>query len=134
LKLPILKFYDLFYDINQSISFDNDMILGNGLNPFILSSEHQVGDMIIKDIDITAVYPNPFNPITNIEYIINAPGYVKATIYNIEGKVVKELLYDYIEKGNHNIHWNASHVSSGIYYINFELHNTITTNKIVYIK
>ena len=69
-----------------------------------------------------------------IKYVINSPGYVEANVYNIQGQIVKKLLSDYMEEGDYDVRWNASNVSSGIYYITFELNNVTITNKVVYIK
>ena len=58
----------------------------------------------------------------------------EANVYNIQGQIVKKLLSDYMEEGDYDVRWNASNVSSGIYYITFELNNVTITNKVVYIK
>jgi len=65
--------------------------------------------------------PNPFNPSTNIKFIINeTTNSYTLNIYNLKGQLVKTLVKGNLEKGTHNIVWdgtdsNGNNVSSGIY-------------------
>ncbi len=61
-------------------------------------------------------YPNPFNPITTISYIIDIDSYVTLTIYNTIGEKIKDLLSAEQNSGMHNINFDASKYSSGVYY------------------
>jgi len=66
-------------------------------------------------------YPNPFNPSTTISYNIPQSGQTELKIYNIRGQLVKQLVNEYQECGEHTISWNGkddsnSPVSSGIYF------------------
>ncbi|MCX6152515.1 MAG: cohesin domain-containing protein [Ignavibacteriales bacterium] len=66
-------------------------------------------------------YPNPFNPSTTINYSIPQDGNVTIIIYNVEGQLVSQLFDGMNNAGSHNITWNASNLTSGIYFykINF---------------
>ncbi|MCB5258335.1 MAG: T9SS type A sorting domain-containing protein [Candidatus Cloacimonetes bacterium] len=65
--------------------------------------------------------PNPFNPSTNIQFIVNDITHpYNLNIYNIKGQLIKTLVKGNLEKGTHNIVWdgtdnNGNNVSSGIY-------------------
>ena len=65
--------------------------------------------------------PNPFNPSTNIQFIVNeTTNSYTLNIYNLKGQLVKTLVKGNLEKGTHNIVWdgtdsNGNNVSSGIY-------------------
>jgi hypothetical protein len=61
-------------------------------------------------------YPNPFNPSTSIRYGIPTDGHVTLEVYNILGQKVETLLDGKQDAGYHVGVWNASNVSSGIYY------------------
>jgi len=65
-------------------------------------------------------YPNPFNPMTTIQYTIPKDEYVKLTVYDITGKVVKELVNGYKSAGRYNVEFNASGYASGTYYYKLE--------------
>ncbi|MEN8249350.1 MAG: T9SS type A sorting domain-containing protein [Bacteroidota bacterium] len=66
-------------------------------------------------------YPNPFSHSTTISYVINQPGMVNLTIYNIQGQKVVELINEYKTAGEQSVEWNGndnngSNVVSGIYF------------------
>ena len=65
-------------------------------------------------------YPNPFNPTTIISYQIPKKSYVKLQIFNISGKLVRELENSEKEAGYYNIIWDGKDnfgrfLTSGIY-------------------
>ncbi|HPG41779.1 MAG TPA: cohesin domain-containing protein [bacterium] len=73
-------------------------------------------------------YPNPFNPVTQIKYHVAAPSFVKINIYDIGGKLVRNLIHKYHSAGVYEITWNGvdnftGKVASGIYYCRFECDN-----------
>ncbi|UCE18220.1 MAG: DUF362 domain-containing protein [Gemmatimonadota bacterium] len=64
-------------------------------------------------------YPNPFNPSTDIRYQIpdgRDPVRTTLKIYNILGQEVKVLVDEVQEPGHHAVTWDASDVSSGVYF------------------
>ncbi len=64
-------------------------------------------------------YPNPFNPVTTIQFSVQTHGNASLQIYDITGKLVETLVDEFLEPGNHSVQWNASNFSSGIYFYNF---------------
>jgi hypothetical protein len=68
-------------------------------------------------------YPNPFNPSTTIRYDLPSTAYVKITIYDVLGRVVATLV-DGIQAANrYTVEWNATDVSSGVYFYRMEARN-----------
>ena len=67
-------------------------------------------------------YPNPFNPSTTIDFSLPESGNVTLTIYNITGQEVAKLVNGVQNAGSHKVVWNASNLSSGIYFyrLNFD--------------
>jgi len=61
-------------------------------------------------------YPNPFNPITTIKFALPVRAKVNLSIYNLLGEKVAELVNEQLGISNHEIEWNASNYSSGIYF------------------
>ncbi|MCE1164298.1 MAG: T9SS type A sorting domain-containing protein [Bacteroidetes bacterium] len=61
-------------------------------------------------------YPNPFNPFTRIDYSIAKASDVKISIYNILGKEITSYAIPNQNPGNHYIMFNASNLSTGVYY------------------
>lgn len=61
-------------------------------------------------------YPNPFNPVTEIEYSISKSGHVSLVIYDILGKQVSILVNQVQSTGNYKVRYDASALTSGIYF------------------
>jgi len=79
-------------------------------------------------------YPNPFNPNTQIEYSIPKDGYVSLIVYNTLGQKVAELVNEYVSSGEHQINFDASGLSSGIYYYRLVADNNISIRKMILLK
>jgi hypothetical protein len=80
-------------------------------------------------------YPNPFNPRTMINYELPITNYIQISIYNLLGQRVTILLSEKQEAGYHQVEWDATGFTSGVYY--YQLHtNTgfIQTKKLVLLK
>ena len=65
---------------------------------------------------LTQNYPNPFNPSTQISFAIPVDAGVKITIFNSLGQTVTQLVNNQFTSGNHTINFNASRLSSGLYF------------------
>lgn len=61
-------------------------------------------------------YPNPFNPTTNIDYSVAGKGFVSLKVYDMLGKEVATLVNENKDAGNYTVSFNASKLSSGVYY------------------
>ncbi|RIK71194.1 hypothetical protein DCC62_22090, partial [candidate division KSB1 bacterium] len=61
-------------------------------------------------------YPNPFNPSTTIEFSLPQSGYVTLKVYNLLGKEVATLLEGNKPAGRHTVSFDASALTSGLYY------------------
>ena len=79
-------------------------------------------------------YPNPFNPTTIIQYSIPKDEFVKLTVYDITGKVVKELVSGHKAAGRYSVEFNASSYSSGTYYYKIEAGEYKNIQKMMLIK
>ena len=71
---------------------------------------------VIKTFSLEQNYPNPFNPNTRIKYTLPVDSHIKLIIYNTIGQVVKELFNDFQKTGTHELNFNASSLSSGVYF------------------
>ena len=74
-----------------------------------------------SQITLSQNYPNPFNPITTIDFNLTESGNVNLSIYDINGKLVKELVNEDRGEGLYSVTWdgtnqNGINVSSGTYF------------------
>ena len=79
-------------------------------------------------------FPNPFNPITNIEYSLLESSVVELIIYNIQGQQVHTLLNDYQTSGDYSINWDATLYQSGIYLVKMIAGEYVGVKKLMLIK
>lgn len=79
-------------------------------------------------------YPNPFNPNTTIKYSLEESGLVSLAIYNVVGQRVAELVNEVKASGTYTINWNASGMSSGVYYYRLVSGNDVQIRKMTLIK
>ncbi len=79
-------------------------------------------------------YPNPFNGGTVVSYSISQRSFVKLKVCDVLGREVEILVNDYKEPGQYNIHFNAGHLSDGIYFIILKAQGFVNVKKCVYIK
>lgn len=61
-------------------------------------------------------YPNPFNPVTNIKFSLPKLSYVNLAVYDVTGKVVAELVNRQMDAGSYTANFDASLLSSGVYF------------------
>ncbi|MEJ2104059.1 MAG: YCF48-related protein [Ignavibacteriaceae bacterium] len=79
-------------------------------------------------------YPNPFNPTTTIQYSIPESGNVKLKVFNSIGEEVATLINDYNEAGIHKVKFDASDLSSGIYYYKIQSNNFSRVKKMILLR
>lgn len=84
-------------------------------------------------------YPNPFNPITTIPFVIPEKSFTKIAIYDAQGHLVKKLVDEIKQAGDYKVLWNGldetgKEVASGIYFIRLQSHDRVRTQKIVFLK
>lgn len=88
----------------------------------------------IEQFELEQNYPNPFNPSTTIRYSVAENGPVNISIYNITGQKVAELVNTTKAAGSHQIAWNATALSSGIYYYRLTAPGQVLTKQMTLIK
>jgi hypothetical protein len=89
---------------------------------------------MIDDYSLEQNYPNPFNPGTKIAFQIPESGNVSLKIYDVLGNEITSLLNEEKDPGKYEIDFNASHLSSGIYFYTLRTGTFINTKKMILIK
>jgi hypothetical protein len=90
--------------------------------------------LIPADYSLGNAYPNPFNPVTNITFALPEDGRVSLSIYNLQGRLVEELISGTMHAGYHRIVWNANQYSSGMYFIKMQSGEFISNQKLMLVK
>jgi len=79
-------------------------------------------------------YPNPFNANTQINFTIPTTSDVNLSVYNMLGQKVATLVSEELSAGNHSVTWNASQVSSGVYFYKLTAGDNSETHALLLIK
>ena len=89
----------------------------------------------ITAFNLSTAYPNPFNPTTIMTLAVPTSGHASVQVYNLAGQVVATLANGYMEANTYNtLTWDASNVSSGMYFVKAEAAGSVTTQKLVLMK
>jgi hypothetical protein len=93
------------------------------------------GDEVPIEIDLAAPYPNPFNPVTSINFNVAAVGPVSISVFDVLGRRVTDLLDNDIRAiGTHQIRFDAGDLSSGVYVVRMTAGGFSSSRSIVLLK
>ncbi|HDQ45481.1 MAG TPA: T9SS type A sorting domain-containing protein [bacterium] len=114
------------------------MLDGNSITTFVSS-----GDVILSveraatgpaSYQLSQNHPNPFNASTRIQFETPERTFVSLKVYNILGHEVDELAGKEFSAGTHSVTFDASHLSSGIYFYAFKTKDYTQTQKMFLIR
>jgi polygalacturonase len=108
-------------------SSDTNLITVNSGSKFIFEVNGSLTDIktdgnnnLVNNFELYQNYPNPFNPSSVIKYEIPSVSHVKISIYNLLGQLVQEIANNIQSSGIHEISFNATGLSSGVYYYSIQ--------------
>jgi len=103
---------------------------------FYVNTDTNSVDNVINSFDETNLinYPNPFNPIINIQYEISQNSNVLLQIFNVKGQLIETIVNEYQNSGKHYTIWNASNQRSGIYFFSIKTSNQTKIGKCLFLK
>ena len=139
-------------------SWDHDVVLASGMGlvykdmdseaPKVLISAIIDGDTLgtlvnvekeiittkPSDFALSQNYPNPFNPSTTIKYQIPNDGMVSLRIYDVTGQEVKTLVNQAQSRGRYEVNFDASNLSSGVYFYRIQSGSFTKSMKMIILK
>jgi hypothetical protein len=86
------------------------------------------------EFNIISVYPNPFNPVTTIEYTLKTFSEFEINLYDLLGRQIQQLVFDAKPQGNYSIRFDGSHLASGTYIIGLRTKKSYSASKAILIK
>jgi hypothetical protein len=104
-----------------------------------INSVKDNGESYPGEVSFTKGSPNPFSDKIDIEFNIEKPGFVEASITDINGRILKPLLSDKLDKGSHSLSWDGTssdgiNVSPGSYICSVRLNNIVVSKKLIFVK
>jgi hypothetical protein len=97
----------------------------------LVVSVKNISDVITDDFILEQNYPNPFNPITNIRYAVSSKQFVTLKIYDLLGREITTLVNEEKQPGIYEIEFNATELSSGIYFYQLKAGSFSSIKKMV---
>ncbi len=103
-----------------------------------LSREVEIIEIVYNNY-LAPSYPNPFNPVTTIEYSIANDSHVNLSIYSVSGQLVRNLVSDFKKKNIYKVLWdgknnNGDDVASGTYFCRLKTNEFKQTRKIILLR
>ena len=111
-------------DITQFVGMYNALpnipfiMKSDSLSVFVTDVADEVGSL--NGFELSQNYPNPFNPNTQISYQISFPSKVTLKVYDVLGNEVATLVDGYKSVGRYELNFDASSLSSGLYFYKLE--------------
>lgn len=93
-----------------------------------------VSGIIPEKFELSQNYPNPFNPSTNINFSIPVSGNVKLSVYDVSGREVAVLVNKDLAAGTYKADFNASMLSSGVYFCRINAGDFTDVKKMMLVK
>lgn len=108
-------------------------------NKIEITTEIFENNIVPSQFALYPAYPNPFNPVTTIRFDLPEEGNVKMSIYNEMGKLVKVLVDNNLNAGQHAAQWDSKDrfgepVSAGVYLYEIKASDYQATNKMILLK
>lgn len=134
--------------INQVNGFINAKILTNQQGQQLISITNNIilllqnsdsyalinNPEIPKEFELKNNYPNPFNPLTKIQFSIAKSTNTKISVFDILGKEVKVLLNTKLEPESYEISFDGSNFTSGVYFYRIETEFYTNTKRMILVK
>ncbi len=126
----------LNYELDNSRveNWTSTMLYGSPGRKNVIVNAHNIKDEIPHKYSLSQNFPNPFNPVTIINYDLPERSDVTLKIYDILGREVDVLVNETKNAGSYSIKFEANSLSSGIYLYRLHTNNFHKTNKMILLK
>lgn len=91
-------------------------------------------DEIPEQLTLHSNYPNPFNPVTTIEFDLPESGETRLSVYDVNGREITTLVDQQLEAGTHQYSFDGSGLASGVYIYRLEAPTGVRTDKMTLVK
>lgn len=148
--LGSLRFNYSNYTACFRMSFMNNSAVFNGSTPLaygtgwtyssidtclnLPSAVSNITTEIPKTFSLSQNYPNPFNPVTMIKFALPKASFVTLKVYDMLGREVAELVNGQKSAGQYIVDFNASSLTSGIYFYRLETNGFVDVKRMVVLK
>jgi carboxypeptidase T len=117
-------------DPGDGFFFDDFKVLNYSLTTGVV----QLGTEVPERFSLSQNFPNPFNPVTKINYDLPKAGFVTMKIYDVTGKIVANLVSQNQNAGRYSVDFIASDFPSGTYFYKLEAGEYNDVKRMVLVK
>ncbi len=93
-----------------------------------------ISNLLPAEFKLHQNFPNPFNPVTKIEFEIPKSSFTNIEIFDVLGREVESLVNEKLEAGIYSVDWNGNKYSSGEYFYRIAAGDFIETKRMTLIK
>ncbi|MDP2208897.1 MAG: T9SS type A sorting domain-containing protein [Bacteroidota bacterium] len=122
------------YQFRPVVKKLNSTFYGIGQSFMITFTDMKENKNIPSGLVLSQNYPNPFNPVTVIKWQLANGNYTTLKVYNIVGKEVAVLVNGYKSAGNHQVTFDGSQLTSGMYFYKLQSGNNVKVRKLTLVK
>ena len=131
--------YEWAYEVDDVLLNSDVEVMAWGeryyLSEVVISISDQKSDLELpRHFGLYQNYPNPFNPTTTIQYDLPEQSHVTIAIYDLLGRQVTTLVNQAQSAGFKSIQWDATNVSSGMYFYQIKAGDYVQTKKMMVLK
>ena len=109
-------------------------IVAGNTNKILMTGVESLGSEMPNEYSLSQNYPNPFNPSSIIRFGIPKNGFISLRVYNLVGQEVATLVNGEIAAGYHEVQFQGSNLSSGVYLYRLNANGVTVTKKMVLMK
>ncbi|MBI5402176.1 MAG: T9SS type A sorting domain-containing protein [Ignavibacteriae bacterium] len=133
INMAFLTNSSVFNGLGTPMAHTTDWTFTNP-GPCMTSAVNQISTEVPTTYTLSQNYPNPFNPTTSIKFSIPKSGFVSLKVYDILGRQVADLVNQVKSSGTYIVDFDASTLTSGMYFYKFEANDFVSVKKMVLIK
>ena len=103
-------------------------------NGGLLVNVSETNKETVKNYSLSQNYPNPFNPMCNVQFTMCNEGNVNIVVYDVMGREVQTLVNERMSAGTHEVKFDGSMLTSGLYFYKLITEGFTETKKMLLIK
>ena len=134
--VPVFDVRQQWRDFNQGVKNPYEVFLGTfgrGIwtsDSYVGSGEHQVIDDV-EDISGISIYPNPLSSEGNVSFELGSRSNVEFKVYDLQGKIVNQVVWSNMNSGKHNMSFNVDKLPSGTYLVTLKAGTSTEVTKFI---
>jgi len=114
-------------------SFREDILLVR-FDPEDPTSVDDIESINVSSYNLEQNYPNPFNPTTNIQFGVSSKQFVSLKVYDVLGNEIATLVDEEKPRGSYEVNFNATELTSGIYFYQLIAGTFVQTKKMILLR